>query len=64
MKDVRQVIDFKILGHVMLSIVLGGLIGLGIELWRGTDNAVLICAIGSGMAALWRLRINKKISVR
>ena len=62
MKDVRQIIDFKILGQIMLSIILGGLIGLVIELWRGTHNAVLICAIGSGIAALWRHRNNKKVT--
>ncbi|MFN0188006.1 MAG: hypothetical protein ACKVQV_04835 [Bacteroidia bacterium] len=55
-------IDFKILGQIMLSIILGGLFGLAIELWRGTHNAVLICAIGAGIAALWRHRNNEKVS--
>lgn len=46
----------------MLSILLGGFIGLVIEFWRGTHNAVLICAIGAGIAAIWRHRNSKKLT--
>ena len=62
MKELRQIIDFRILGKIMLSILLGGLIGLVIEFWRGTHNAVLICAIGAGIAAIWRHRNSKKLT--
>jgi len=59
MKEQRQIIDIKFIGQVMLSILLGGLIGLLIEHFTKSHNAVLICAIGSGVASIWRLR-NKK----
>jgi hypothetical protein len=62
MKELSQLIDLRILGKIMLSILLGGLIGLVIEYWRGTHNAVLICAMGSGIAAIWRHRSSKKLT--
>ena len=56
MKAVRQIVDIKFIGQVMLSILLGGLIGLVIEYFTKSHNAVLVCAIGSGVASIWRLR--------
>ena len=61
MKAVRQIVDIKFIGQVMLSILLGGLIGLVIEYFTKSHNAVLVCAIGSGVASIWRLRnVNAK----
>ena len=56
MKAVKQIVDIKFIGQVMLSILLGGLIGLVIEYFTKSHNAVLICSIGSGVASIWRLR--------
>jgi hypothetical protein len=56
MKILNLTIDAKFVGQVLISTLLGGLIGLGIELWRGNHLAVFLCAVAAGTSAIWRLR--------
>lgn len=44
------------LAPLLVSIAAGGAVGLLIDAWRGTDYAVLACAIGAGIAAQRRFR--------
>jgi|GEM_PF-6509840 len=56
MKAIRQIVDIKFIGQIMLSILFGGLIGLVIGYFTKSQHAILICAMGSGIASIWRLR--------
>lgn len=56
MKILGLTIDAQFVGKVLISTLLGGLIGLVIDIWRGNHLAVFLCAVGAGTAAIWRLR--------
>ena len=56
MKILGLVLNTKIIAQILLSTFLGGLIGLGIELWRENEFAVFLCAFAGGIAAMGRLR--------
>lgn len=49
-------ISANLIEKVLISTLLGGLIGFGFEYLTGNKYAVLICAMGAGVAAVGRLR--------
>lgn len=55
MKILGLTIDAKFVGQVLISTLLGGLIGFGFSLCLGNNLAVFLCAVGAGIAAIGRL---------
>ena len=64
MKIFGLTIEKKLITQILLSIIIGGLIGFCIDLWRGNHLAVFLCAMGGGVAAIGRLRRQKSTSTQ
>jgi hypothetical protein len=47
--------DRNFVTQILISIVVGGLIGYGFEVWRGNPHAVWLCMGGSMFFTLFRL---------
>lgn len=56
MKLFGLTIDARFIGQVLLSTLIGGLIGFGVEVWRENHLAIFICAVATGTSTIWRLR--------